>query len=148
MGNSWTKWRITVHGLFMDNSFTFIGIWWTIHLFYQWIIHEFTMNNSWFAHCSESRDISTKTANPNGLKNHWKIYSYWSIVKLRRMTMDQYSSVYKIWFIFINAGADLGNDGWGGRVCISKGEALDRGTKCRVGVGMGWGCPPSLCWRK
>ena len=58
MGNSWTKWQITVHGLFMDNSFTFIGIWWTIHLFYQWIIHEFTMNNSWFAHCSESR-VST-----------------------------------------------------------------------------------------
>ena len=62
MGNSWTKWRITVHGLFMDNSFTFIGIWWTIHLFYQWIIHEFTMNNSWFAHCSESRVVQNTAA--------------------------------------------------------------------------------------
>ena len=28
-----------------------------------------------------------------------------------------------------------------GRVCVSKGEALDRGTKCRA-VGMGGGCPP------
>ena len=33
----------------------------------------------------------------------------------------------------------------GGRFCVSKGEALDRGTKCRAGVGMGGGVPPSLC---
>ena len=75
MGNSWTKWRITVHGLFMDNSFTFIGIWWTIHLFYQWIIHEFTMNNSWFAHCSESRLITS-----NILQILSDIYWRWRIV--------------------------------------------------------------------
>ena len=66
VNNSWvthgqSTWQITVHGLFMDNSFNFIGIWWTINLFYQWIIHEFTMNNSWFAHCSESRDLTNPT---------------------------------------------------------------------------------------
>ena len=41
------------------------------------------------------------------------------------------------------SGADLGNYGWGGgRVCVIKGEALDRGTKFRAGGGMGGGCPP------
>ena len=46
----------------------------------------------------------------------------------------------------MSAGADPGNDGWGGRVCVSKDEALDRGTKCRAGGGFGRG-PPSLCRR-
>ena len=33
--------------------------------------------------------------------------------------------------------------GGGGRVCVSKGEALDRGTKCRAGGGgMGGGVSP------
>ena len=38
----------------------------------------------------------------------------------------------------------------GGRVCVSKGEALDGGTKCRAGVGMGGGVPPPppVCRRK
>ena len=32
--------------------------------------------------------------------------------------------------------------GGGGRVCVSKGEALDRGTKCRAGGGYGrWVSP-------
>ena len=42
------------------------------------------------------------------------------------------------------SGADPGYYGWGGRVCVSKGEALDRGTKCRAGggYGRGGGVPP------
>ena len=39
-------------------------------------------------------------------------------------------------------GADIGNDGWGGRVCVNNGKAIDRGTKCRAGVGMEGGVPP------
>ena len=51
--------------------------------------------------------------------------------------------------ININAGADLGNYGWGGgRVCVSKGAAIDRETKCRAGGGYGKGVSPSLCGRK
>ena len=49
------------------------------------------------------------------------------------------------------AGADLGNDGWGGRVCVNKGKALDRGTKCRAGGGYGrggGGVPPLPIWKK
>ena len=44
----------------------------------------------------------------------------------------------------VTCRADLENCGWGNRVCISKGEALDRGTRYRAGVGMGGMCPPSL----
>ena len=40
------------------------------------------------------------------------------------------------------AGADLGNYGWGGLVCVNKGEALDGGTKCRAGGGYGRGVSP------
>ena len=47
-----------------------------------------------------------------------------------------------------NAGADLGNSGWGGRVCVNKGEALDRGTKCRAGGGYGRGVSPLPIWKK
>ena len=48
-----------------------------------------------------------------------------------------------------HSGADLGNCGWGGGlVCVSKGEALDRGTKFRAGGGYGRGVPPSECRRK
>ena len=41
-------------------------------------------------------------------------------------------------------GRDPGNYGWGGRVCVNKGEALDRGMKCRAGggYGRGGGVPP------
>ena len=46
------------------------------------------------------------------------------------------------------AGADLGNYGWGGRVCVNKGEALDRGTKCRAGGGYGRGVSPLPIWKK
>ena len=45
-------------------------------------------------------------------------------------------------------GADLGNSGWGGRVCVNKGEALDRGTKCRAGGGYGRGVSPLRIWKK
>ena len=46
------------------------------------------------------------------------------------------------------AGADLGNYGWGGRVCVNKGKALDRGTKCRAGGGYGRGASPLRIWKK
>ena len=46
------------------------------------------------------------------------------------------------------SGTDLGNCEGGGRVCVSKGEALDRGTKFRAGGGYGRGVSPSLCRRK
>ena len=50
---------------------------------------------------------------------------------------------------YINvAGADLGNYGWGGRVCVNKGKALDRGTKCRAGGGYGRGVSPLPIWKK
>ena len=42
----------------------------------------------------------------------------------------------------MHSGADPGNCGGGGRVYVRKGEALDRGTKFRAGVGMGGGVPP------
>ena len=45
-------------------------------------------------------------------------------------------------------GADPGNYGWGGRVCVNKGEALDRGTKCRAGGGYGRGVSPLPIWKK
>ena len=32
--------------------------------------------------------------------------------------------------------------GGGSIICVIKGEALDRGTKSRAGVGMGGGVPP------
>ena len=44
-----------------------------------------------------------------------------------------------------NPGADPGNYGWGGRVCVIKGAALDRGTKCPAEGGYGRGVTPSLC---
>ena len=46
------------------------------------------------------------------------------------------------------SGADLGNSGWGGRVCVNKGKALDRGTKCRAGGGYGRGVSPLPIWKK
>ena len=51
-------------------------------------------------------------------------------------------------YIVTNAGADPGNYGWGGRVCVNKGEALDRGTKCRAGGGYGRGVSPLPIWKK
>ena len=45
-------------------------------------------------------------------------------------------------------GADPGNYGWGGRVCVNKGKALDRGTKCRAGGGYGRGVSPLPIWKK
>ena len=50
--------------------------------------------------------------------------------------------------VCVCAGADLGNSGWGGRVCVNKGEALDRGTKCRAGGGYGRGVSPLPIWKK
>ena len=50
--------------------------------------------------------------------------------------------------IFMIAGADLGNYGWGGRIGVNKGKALDRGTKCRVGGGYGRGVSPLPIWKK
>ena len=47
-----------------------------------------------------------------------------------------------------SSGADLGNYGWGGRVCVNKGKALDRGTKCRAGGGHGRGVSPLPIWKK
>ena len=57
------------------------------------------------------------------------------------MDVDEDSDEY-------TAGADLGNSGWGGRVCVNKGEALDRGTKCRAGGGYGRGVSPLPIWKK
>ena len=55
--------------------------------------------------------------------------------------------LYKLVCVYVS-GADLGNYGWGGRVGVNKGKAIDRGTKCRAGGGYGRGVSPLPIWKK